>query len=147
MTVRVAVILARKGDDVATIRPGATVAEAARTLAEHDVGALVVSSDGRTVEGIVSERDIVRRLAESGATTVRVSVADVMTADVTTCGSDATVDELVATMTNRRVRHVPVVDQGGLAGIVSIGDVVKSRMDDLETQTETLSEYVTGSSY
>lgn len=147
MTVRVAVILARKGDDVATIRPGATVAEAARTLAEHDVGALVVSSDGRTVEGIVSERDIVRRLAESGAATVRVSVADVMTADVTTCGSDATVDELVATMTNRRVRHVPVVDQGGLAGIVSIGDVVKSRMDDLETQTETLSEYVTGSSY
>jgi CBS domain-containing protein len=147
MTVRVGVILARKGSDVATIRPGATLAEAARTLAEHNIGALVVSDDGRTVEGVLSERDIVRLLARAEGDRMTVTVAEVMTTDVTTCGRDTTADELMVTMTGRRIRHVPVVEDGHLAGIVSIGDVVKSRIDELETQAEALQDYVTGSSY
>lgn len=147
MTVRVAVILNRKGADVATIAPEATLADAVRALAEHNVGALVVSRDGRRVDGVVSERDIVRRLATSGAGSLDLAVADAMTADVTTCSRDATVDQLMATMTERRIRHIPVVQDGQLVGIVSIGDVVKSRMDELETETEVLHEYVTGSSY
>lgn len=145
MTVRVGVILARKGSDVATIRPGATLADAAQALAERNVGALVVSTDGSTVAGILSERDIVRRLAQAGAGALGLTVADVMTSEVTTCGRDATADELMATMTSGRIRHVPILEDGRLAGIVSIGDVVKSRIDELETQTEALQDYVTGS--
>ncbi len=147
MAVRVAVVLARKGTDVATIVPSATLADAARALAEHNVGALVVSTDGDIVEGMLSERDIVRRLATSGADCLAMSVAEVMTAEVTACTRDTTVDELMATMTERQIRHIPVVEQGRLAGIISIRDVVQSRMEELEVQAETMQEYITGSGY
>jgi len=145
MTVRAAVILARKGTDVATIEPGASLLDAARVLAERNIGALVVSADAKAVEGVLSERDIVRRVARNGAVALRLLVGDVMTAEVITCDRHATADELMAIMTERRIRHVPVVEDGHLAGIVSIGDVVKSRMDELETEAESLHDYVTGS--
>lgn len=147
MTVQVAVILGRKGSEVVTIAPGATLAAAVTALAERNVGALVVSADGQGVDGVVSERDVVRCLAGSGAGALAMTVGEVMTAEVHTCRRDTTADELMATMTARRIRHVPVVEGGRLAGIVSIGDVVKSRIDELETQTEALEGYVTGSSY
>lgn len=147
MTVQVAVILGRKGTEVATIGPNATLADAAAVLAQRNVGALVVSDDGRSVRGVLSERDIVRSLARSGAGALDLTVGEVMTAEVHTCARDTTADELMATMTTRRIRHVPVLENDRLAGIVSIGDVVKSRIDELETETEALQGYVTGSSY
>ena len=141
---RVAVLLNRKSAEVVTIPPDATLTAAADLLARHDIGALVVSSDGRTVAGIVSERDIVRQLARYGADRLGATVAEAMTAAVITCQRDTTVDDLMATMTMRRVRHVPVVEHGELAGIISIGDVVKSRLDELELQAQALQEYVGG---
>jgi CBS domain-containing protein len=148
MTIPIAAILDRKGRDVVTIRPDASVTEAARTLSEHGIGALVVSADGRRVEGILSERDIVRRIASDGPRILDHPVREVMTASVTTCAPDATADQLMSTMTEGRMRHLPVVDADGqLVGLVSIGDVVKSHIDELEVQAESLQEYVTGSGY
>lgn len=146
MSVRVSVILDRKGADVATIHDNATVIEALRALAEHDVGALVVSATGDTVDGILSERDIVRRLARDGEATLSSAVADIMTADVRTCGPDATSDAVMETMTTHRGRHLPVVDGGRLVGIVSIGDVVKAQIDELTLQKESMQDYISGSS-
>jgi CBS domain-containing protein len=141
-------ILNRKGGEVVTIPPAATLGRAAALLAEHNIGAVVVSGDGRTVDGILSERDIVRRFArDEGVATASVSVAATMTREVHVATPSTTVDELMEEMTNRRVRHVPVVDDGGLVGIVSIGDVVKHRIDELEITATSLQEYVTGTSY
>ncbi len=147
MAIPVAAILDRKGRNVVTIQPDATVDEATRLLAEHNIGALVVSQSGDEVEGIISERDIVRQMAEVGGEVGGLTVRDVMTAEVTTCTRDMTSDDLMATMTAGRIRHVPVLQDGKLGGIISIGDVVKSRIDELEIETESLKEYVTGSSY
>lgn len=144
MAVHISMILERKGRDVATIRPDAMFLAASDALSKHNIGALVVSSDGRTVEGIVSERDLVRELARLGTGAVKRTVADIMSTDITTCTSDATVDELMATMTQHRIRHVPIVDDGVLSGIVSIGDVVKTRLDELEVEKDSLAQYVTG---
>jgi CBS domain-containing protein len=144
----VRVILSRKGADVVTIQRQATVTEALQVLADHNIGALVVCNDERTdVTGILSERDIVRRLSSSGTETLQLTVADVMTADVLTCNPEATADEVMQVMTTHRARHLPVMEEGRLAGIVSIGDVVKSRIDDLETQTQSMQEYISGSAY
>lgn len=145
MAVAVSVILERKGADVITITPETTVSSAAQVLADHDVGALVVCGAGDSVVGIVSERDLVRLIARVGPACLQNPVSEVMTAEVITCGRDTTVDELMLTMTDHRVRHVPVVVDGTLAGIVSIGDVVKSRLDELEAHARTLEQYVTGS--
>lgn len=145
MSVRVSVILERKGTDVATIREDATVIDALRALAEHDVGALVVSATGDTVDGIVSERDIVRRLARDGEATLGSSVGDIMTADVRTCEPDATTDVVMENMTTHRGRHLPVVDDGRLVGIVSIGDVVKAQIDELTVHKESMQDYISGS--
>jgi len=139
---RVSGVLRAKGDAVATTPAGATVADALRALATHGVGALVVSEDGREVQGIVSERDVVRALAERGAGVLDELVASIMTTEVLTCGPTTTVQELAALMTDQRVRHVPVVVDGQLRGIVSIGDVVKSRIIELETETDAIREYV-----
>ncbi len=148
MTIPIAAILDRKGRDVLTVRPDATVADAADVLGEHGIGALVVSADGDRVEGIISERDIVRRIAADGPAILEARVDEVMTADVTTCAPTATADQLMSAMTEGRMRHVPVVDdRGRMVGIVSIGDVVKSHIDELEVQAESLQEYVTGSGY
>jgi CBS domain-containing protein len=144
VAVHVQSILAAKGTEVATISPDASVGDAVAALKDHRVGALVVSSDGRTIDGIVSERDIVRRLADDAGGTLERAVADVMTREVTTCGRKDTIEKLMWVMTEKRIRHVPVVDEaGGLAGIISIGDVVKHRLGQLESENQSLYEYIT----
>jgi CBS domain-containing protein len=146
MSVSVSVILDRKGADVVTIGRDTTVTDALKTLAEHNIGALVVSDRTGEISGIISERDVVRRLAGLGSATLELTVAEVMTADVRTCTLDATADEVMQVMTTQRARHLPVLDDDGrLVGIVSIGDVVKSRIDDLETQARSMQDYITGS--
>jgi CBS domain-containing protein len=144
MASRVALIVGRKGAHVATVSPAATIAEATAVLAREGVGAVVVSEDGTTVEGILSERDIVRRLAVDGAAVLAARVSEMMTHQVLTCGWDTTTDELMTLMTERRVRHVPVVEDERLVGIVSIGDVVKSRLDELAAEADQLQAYVSG---
>ena len=127
--------------DVITIHPDATVRELVGLLAEHNVGALVVSEDGSSVHGIVSERDVVRRLQEDEAVLDN-PVSAIMTADVRTCTGDQRVNDLMEIMTSGRFRHIPVVDEGRLTGIVSIGDVVKNRMSELEFERDQLDSYV-----
>lgn len=138
-------IMGAHGPDVVTTTTDATLEDVAAVLAEHGIGAVVVlEADGRVV-GIVSERDVVRRLATEGAGCLGVTVNDAMTGEITTCTPSSTTDELMQTMTDGRFRHVPVVDEhGGLVGIVSIGDVVKSTIGRLEVEKESLKEYVTG---
>jgi CBS domain-containing protein len=140
---RINSILNGKGDDVATVAPDSTVADALGLLAEHGIGALVVSTDGRTVEGILSERDVVRALSAQGVGTLEHPVHELMTGSVVTCTRQDTVDSLMAIMTDRRVRHVPVVEDGELSGIISIGDVVKHRVGELESETRHLKDYIT----
>ncbi len=137
-------ILHRKGAEVATVAPDATVADAVGLMHERNVGALVVTAEGQPVAGILSERDVVRALAGAGdaAALLTRPVSDLMTTDLTTCGPRATVDELARLMTDRRIRHIPVLDGDRLAGIVSIGDVVKSRIDELQAETDTLHDYL-----
>lgn len=147
MAVTVATMLNRKGTDVLTIAPDATIAVAAAMLTDNNVGALVVSTDGTAIEGMLSERDVVRRLVEHGGAVLDDSVAECMTPEVHTCRRADTSDELMARMTAIRMRHLPVEEDGVLAGIISIGDVVKSRLDELETAASSLQEYITGSSY
>lgn len=140
--VRVGDLLAAKGSEVATVGADAAVTDALRRLSERGVGALVVSDDGQRIAGIVSERDVVRALAAHGAAALDGPVRELMTAEVRTCDPDTTVDELMALMTDRRIRHVPVVVDAVLAGIVSIGDVVKHRIVELETETRTMHDYI-----
>ena len=135
-------ILSAKGGEVLTVPAATTVADAVAQLAEHRIGALVVSDDGETVAGILSERDVVRALATQRNKVLARSVADLMTVEVFTCGPDATAEELMALMTEQRIRHVPIVADGKLAGIVSIGDVVKHRLGELENETQVLHEYI-----
>jgi len=137
-------ILAGKGDEVATIAPDATVRAAVALLNERRVGALVVSTDGHRIDGILSERDIVRSLGTQASTALDQSVADLMTRQVTTCAPKDTIEQLMWLMTDQRYRHVPVAgDDGGLAGIISIGDVVKHRLGQLESENQALYEYIT----
>ena len=135
------VIHAKARQDVVTISPEATVRELIALLAEHNVGALVVSDDGERVSGIVSERDVVRRLHADEAV-LDTAVSQIMTADVRTCSVDDGVTDLMQTMTEHRIRHVPVVADGRLTGIISIGDVVKSRIGELEFERDQLDSYV-----
>jgi CBS domain-containing protein len=132
---------AHSGADVVTITPSDTVAALLTRLAEHNVGALVVLEDKR-VAGIVSERDVVRRLAEHGAAVLDRPVSEIMTTSVFTCTSNDTVESLSVLMTERRIRHVPVVDNGRLAGIVSIGDVVKRQISRLQEEQAQLEQYI-----
>ena len=140
---KVADILRSKGSGVETVKPGASVSEAVQLLADAGIGALVVSSDHHNVEGILSERDIVRSLPRS-SDLVSVVVSELMTAKVTTCSPDQTVDDLVRVMTTSRIRHVPVQKDGKLVGIVSIGDVVKVKLGDLERERTQLHGYISG---
>ena len=135
-------ILATKGSEVATIPRTATVEEAVRLLSQRSIGALVVSEDGVHIDGIVSERDIVRRLDHRGPDLLEATVASIMSTPVHTCSPDDTPEAVMAVMTNRRVRHVPVVRDGALQGLVSIGDVVKSRIEALEEDHRVLVEYI-----
>jgi CBS domain-containing protein len=141
---RIADVLRRKGTAVATVGPDVTVADLIGELAAHNVGALPVV-DGGNLIGIVSERDVVRRLHAGGAALLEARVADIMTTEVTTCSPGDDVTDLAAVMTARRFRHLPVVVDGELAGIVSIGDLVKARIDLLESERAQLQNYIAGS--
>lgn len=135
-------ILRRKGAAVHAIPPGAPLAEAARRLRQHDMGALLVV-DGEALVGIVSERDLVRAVAEGGAAALALPVAAEMSSPVETCGPDAEVRELMARMTARRIRHLPVLDGGRVVGVVSIGDVVKSRVLEVQGEADILRDALT----
>lgn len=135
-------ILTAKGREVATISPTATLADAAKTLAERRIGALVVIGAGKRVIGIVSERDIVRILAARGKTALGLSLTEVMTRKVVSCVETDTVSAIMEHMTSGKFRHVPVLDGERLAGIISIGDVVKLRLHEMETEQSALRDYI-----
>ena len=141
---RISEVLHAKGGDVVTISPEATVRALVALLEQHNIGAAVVTDSAGDVAGIVSERDVVRRLAVDADVLDR-SVSDIMTARVLTAAPNETVDHLMGLMTEHRIRHVPVVVGGRLQGIVSIGDVVKSRMNELQFERDQLESYVAGS--
>jgi CBS domain-containing protein len=139
---RIADVLRNKGATVVTISPDAEVAELLAALAEHNIGAMVVvGPDG--MQGVVSERDVVRQLHTHGAGVLAGPVSKIMTGVVASCTKTDTVDSISVLMTENRVRHVPVVENGKLVGIVSIGDVVKTRMDELEAEQKQLHSYIT----
>jgi CBS domain-containing protein len=135
------VLDAKSSREVVTIGPDAGVKELIALLAEHNVGALIVSADGSTVDGIVSERDVVRHLHSDG-TVINNTVRAIMTDVVETCDLDSQLDDLMQTMTDRRIRHVPVVHEGRLAGVISIGDVVKHKIGQLQFERDQLDSYV-----
>lgn len=148
VTMKISAILAAKGIDTITITPDASVSELIALLADHGIGAVVVSPDGQRIEGIASERDVVRAMAadpdagRTGGVRPR-AVREIMTAHVSTISPDATVDEAMQLMTTGRFRHLPVAVDGSLAGIISIGDVVKVRLQALEDERAALVDYVT----
>jgi CBS domain-containing protein len=138
---RISDVLRGKGSDVATVDPGISVSGLLASLSKHNIGAMVVVEHDEVV-GIVSERDVVRQLHERGAELLNARVSDIMTTQVYSCLPTDSVDSLAATMTERRIRHMPVVVEGRLMGIVSIGDVVKSRIGELESDREQLESYI-----
>lgn len=141
---KIEAILAVKGTDVATIAPDACVRDLISALAERRIGALVVSADGKTVEGIVSERDVVRELAARGATVLGERVSQIMTSIVQCAPPTAKVGDLMSVMTERRFRHIPVLDEADkMIGLVSIGDIVKSHVEELAGERDALIQYVT----
>jgi CBS domain-containing protein len=140
--VQIVQLLRHKGHEVATIDGARSVRDALALLAERRIGALVVSADGRRIDGILSERDIARGLHDRGAGLLGDPVTSVMTAEVHTCVPNVQLTDLARLMTDERVRHVPVVEDGVLVGIVSIGDVVKARLDELEEERRQLVDYI-----
>ena len=141
---RISDVLRVKGAQVVTVTPDTTVQGLLAVLAGHRIGAAVVSRDGASVDGIVSERDIVRALARRGAAVMSERVTAIYTAGVHTVSPETGLEEVARMMTERRVRHAPVTVDGTLRGIVSIGDVVKSRIGELETERTALTDYITG---
>ena len=135
-------ILREKGRDVLAIPPEATLFEAARVLTKNRIGALVVRDSGGALAGIITERDIVRAVAEEGAAALALTVVDCMTKDVATCEENDTIAEIMETMTRCRFRHMPVVENGRVAGIISIGDVVKIRIAETLREAQALKEYI-----
>ncbi|NNG02780.1 MAG: CBS domain-containing protein [Inquilinus sp.] len=138
----VEMILKTKGNDVVTTKPDSTLADVAATLTERKIGALVVSPDAKRVAGIVSERDIVRAIADKGVAALKMPVAEAMTRKVSTCTRADSVEKLMTTMSQGRFRHLPVVEDGKLCGMISIGDVVKFRLEEVEHEAEVLREFI-----
>jgi CBS domain-containing protein len=138
----VELILAEKGRKVVTVRPEQTLAEAAETLSRHRIGAAVVVGSDERVLGIISERDMVRAVADSGAKALEEPLSQRMTNKVVTCTSHTTIDQLMGLMTEGKFRHIPVVEAGRLTGIVSIGDIVKHRLADVEAERQALQDYI-----
>jgi CBS domain-containing protein len=135
-------VLRSKGDGVVTVAPDSDVSALLGLLAEHGIGAAVVSSDGKAVEGIVSERDVVRHLQARGEAVLDQPVGAIMTSPVHTAVPETSLDELMVLMTQRRIRHVPVVVDDRLTGIISIGDVVKHRIEELQSERDQLTAYI-----
>jgi CBS domain-containing protein len=140
---RISDVIRAKGNAVVTVPPDMDVRALLAVLAEHRIGAVVVSTDGASVDGIVSERDIVRALADRGATVISEPVSEIMTSEVQTCTPETPVVELMSVMTHGRFRHVPVVVDDRLVAIVSIGDIVKNRVGELEIERDSLTSYIT----
>jgi CBS domain-containing protein len=130
------------GGDIISIKPSADLAAAAKLLSEHRVGALLIRGAGGRLAGILSERDIVRALSKHGAAALSLQVSEVMTRNVATCGEDDTIASIMEQMTDGKFRHMPVVTKGELVGLVSIGDVVKQRVDEIEHESEALRDYI-----
>lgn len=137
-------VIKEKGSKVISIAPVATISDAAELLAKHNIGAVLVK-DGNSLAGILSERDLARGLAKQGAAVCNAMVSEYMTSDLVTCGPNDSTESLMELMTQRRIRHLPVIDEGELVGMISIGDVVKSRLEELESHAESLKEYIAGS--
>jgi len=138
-------ILRSKADDgVLTVRPDATVGDAARILSERRIGSLVVSEDGRRAMGILSERDIVREIGRRGVGCLSETVESLMTRNLVTCTRDHVADDVLVTMTNGRFRHLPVLEGGELVGLISIGDVVKARLSELSMEKDALEGMIKG---
>jgi len=135
-------VIRGKGDLVVTVTPDQSVRAVVAMLDEHGIGALVVSIDGRSVDGIVSERDVVRRLHRDGAAVLDASVSDIMTKEVKVCSPQDNIEDMARTMTDLRVRHLPVVRDGALVAIISIGDIVKNRIDELQVERDQLVDYI-----
>ncbi|HSP39687.1 MAG TPA: CBS domain-containing protein [Frankiaceae bacterium] len=142
---RISDVLQSKGPNVTTLDAGATVRDLVEVLGERRIGAVIVSSSDRSLAGMVSERDVVRQLQLQADRLLDQPVASIMTADVVVCASRDSVDTVLQLMTERRIRHVPVVDDGEIVGIVSIGDLVKSRIDELRLERDQLTNYISGS--
>jgi CBS domain-containing protein len=138
-------ILAQKGQKVVTLRPTETIQNAARRMRMEGIGSAVVSSDGQEIMGLFSERDILLGIAEHGAAIAQMPISDFMSVSVTTCAPNTTIATVMKLMTNRRIRHLPVVENGRLCGIVSIGDVVKHRMDEVQLEANVLRDYAIAS--
>jgi CBS domain-containing protein len=135
-------ILSQKGSDVLTLEPTATLANAMDILAKRRIGALVITGADRRIVGILSERDVVRAIAEHGTGILQSPVSETMTRKVVSCGQNETIAEIMGRMTAGKFRHVPVVEQGRLIGIVSIGDIVKARLEELEQEHDALRDYI-----
>ena len=135
-------LLEGKGAFVATVQPDVPIIDVVKEMTERSIGSLVVSDDGDTIAGIVSERDVVAAISRFTAAILDEPVRTIMSTTVQTCRSDDSIDSLMATMTDQRIRHIPVVDDGRLVGIVSIGDLVKARMDELERDRDALEHFI-----
>jgi CBS domain-containing protein len=133
-------ILRRKGRDTITVAPDATLREAADTLAEYNIGALVVTSDDGTVAGVLSEHDVVQTLSDRGADALTVTVREVVTGEVLTCTPEDDVKALMERVTRRRARHLPVVQDGTVDGVISVGDLLKTRLEEMETERKVLQD-------
>lgn len=140
----VAHILQSKGSDVISVSPTAAILEVADILAEHKIGAVLVIGPGDKLAGIISERDIVRALAQRGRELAGSKVSEYMTSELITCAPDATIDQIMSLMTQGRVRHLPVLDKGKLCGMISIGDIVKRRIAEVEFEAEEMKRYIAG---
>jgi CBS domain-containing protein len=141
---QVAQILKTKGSTVTTVAPELRIAEVVDTLSRRRIGAVLVTSGENEVAGILSERDVVHGLADHGARLLEMRVSEIMTKAVVTCAPDNTIEEIMREMTNRRIRHIPVLDSGRLCGIISIGDVVKNRLEELSAESDMLRNYIVG---
>ncbi|MBO9098437.1 MULTISPECIES: CBS domain-containing protein [unclassified Rhizobium] len=144
MPISVKSILDAKGRAVVTVGPDTTLLEAAAILAEHRIGALVIGSLGGTISGIFTERDVVKAVAKYGRSSLDQPVVEVMSYNIVRCSEDSTVDQVMEMMTQRRFRHVPVEDDGKLSGIISIGDVVKAHIREIELEAEQIKAYIAG---
>jgi CBS domain-containing protein len=138
----VSAILKQKGREVETVAPDATLMQVADALSKRKIGAIVVVDERKKVQGIISERDIIRVLAQSGAQILSTPVSSVMTRNVISCGEADTLDQLMAAMTTGRFRHLPVTNDGALAGIVSIGDVVKYHLAEIQMEASAMKDYI-----
>jgi len=139
---QVSAVLGQKGDHVVTVSPSDSITDVAAVLSKNKIGAVLVRAEDGDVLGVLSERDIVRGVAQSGVDSLTKSAADLMTKDVITCGAEDTVNEVMATMTDHRIRHVPVMRDGALAGVISIGDVVKNHLAEIERERQALRDYI-----